>query len=72
MLAYGEIERAVVMHLEFRQAKAHMASLQVEVKLKFNHRKVDLHPSTCPRMKRIKLFCAIFKARTSCCFQRMR
>ncbi len=45
MLAYGEIERAVVMHLEFRQAKAHMASLQVEVKLKFNHRKVDLHPS---------------------------
>ena len=33
MLVYGEIVRAVVMHLEFRQAKAHMASLQVEVKL---------------------------------------
>ena len=34
MLAYTEIERAVVMYLELLQSKAHMASWQAEFKLK--------------------------------------
>jgi len=37
----------------------------------FNHRKVNLHSSSCPRMQRIMFFCPIFKSRTSCCFQRI-
>lgn len=34
MLAYTEIERAVVMYLELLKSKAHMASWQAEFKLK--------------------------------------
>jgi hypothetical protein len=63
-----------MMYSELQQSKAHVASLQAEVNLKdeaLQSLKVLLHPSFCARMTRIKHFCAIFKKKTSCCFQRM-
>lgn len=61
MLAYTEIERAVVMYLELLKSKAHMASWQAEFKLKDEALQSPEGRFASITLPRLKLFCSMFK-----------